>query len=58
MIISTQAGAQAPVLAFVVPPSVRRFVIESGTTSHRAVGCVSNRSAEIEKSLVKVDLRE
>ena len=46
MIVSTQARAQAPLPDF-VPPSTRRFVMESGTTSHRAdVGCVSDRSTE------------
>ena len=44
MMVSTQARAQAPLPDF-VPPSTRRFVVESGTASHRAdEGCVSDRS--------------
>ena len=50
MIVSTQASAHAPLPDF-VPPSTRRFVIESGTASHRAdVGCVSDRSVEWRKN--------
>lgn len=52
MIVSTQARAQAPLPDF-VPPSTRRFVIESGTASHRAdVGCVSDRSEEQREKLI------